>query len=313
MSFTDEQQNFINIILEKELNKECGILCLNSPAGTGKTHCIKYLCQILKEKIILAPTNKAISLIRKDIPYNSKAYTIHRFLNCEQDIDIITGEIEFIYNNCSLLQYTIIIIDEASMVDKEMFEKFKEISENHLVIYCGDKYQIPPNNELKSLVFTIKEQLKFTKNFRSNKSIDKNYIIKFRNAVRNLAVVKINDKFPIDNLLQQYEDIDNDNVILAWTNARVGYWNNLIRNHLYKESNIILKEYYINEKLIFSGYRKCKYDISYYSSDEIIISDISEVELDIQYPVKYNIPFATGMGNLNENIAYKIKKIKFYK
>ena len=289
MGLTEEQNHIYKTILNhlntKYILTKFGILVLNAPAGTGKTHIITYLHNSLKANIIiLAPTHKACEVINSKLG-NKNCNTIHRFLNATEEIDEITGEITFVMQSSSITD-TIIIIDEASMVDKDMFNNFIELSKTNLIVFIGDAFQIPPVKESKSLVFTLPNPLTLTKNMRSTNSLSNHYLQKFRDGVERIGTTMINniDKKNKNFILNQFSKKE-DIIILAWTNSKVKYWNNLIREDLFNDKIIDnLEKFYQGEKLVFSGYRPINKEIKYYSNDIVKIKYLKIQFLDIKFP-----------------------------
>lgn len=298
---TDEQQYIFDTIIN-HIKK--GVLSINAPAGTGKTHLITYLYHDIKDKlIILAPTHKACTVINSKLGKKQICQTIHRFLNSTQEINEETGEITFVMQ-CRNIIDSIIIIDESSMINKDMFEKFIELSINNLVIFIGDAYQIPPVKEDKSLVFSLENQLTLTKNMRSTKSLSNHYLQKFRNGVEKSITTKINfeDKKNTNFVRNEYKK-KKDIIILAWTNAKVKYWNNLIREHkFYDKLNELdeLNKYYKDELLVFSGYRPISKELTYYSNDIIQIMNLSKINLEIEFPSCEHMLKGTNLDNLKK-------------
>ena len=56
----------------------------------------------------------------------------------------------------SIFDYNVIVIDEASMVNKQLFKDITEISKKIMgkIIFVGDRNQLPPVNQNISEVFT---------------------------------------------------------------------------------------------------------------------------------------------------------------
>lgn len=246
---TDEQTEFIEAV---QVLIECkiGIMGLDAPAGTGKSSVIKYIRSINKSKniLVLAPTHKACSLF--DFP----VITIHKFLNAEKNIDD-DGEIFFDFKIPIIDKIDLIIIDEASMVSELMYSTFKKLSESVPILFCGDKSQIPPVEESTSIIFQEVKCSTFTKNMRSRDSLSNHWLKKFKDAISNDSIIRV-DKTPSIVVYNSFKNKE-DSIVLAWTNRQVSHWNNIIRKNLFftKDNTNALKKYYENEKLVFSGYR----------------------------------------------------------
>lgn len=301
---TTEQKAFIKAVL-KLVDKGYGMMALNASGGTGKTATINYIRTktILKDLniMILAPTHKACSLL------GNGANTIHKFFNAEKDVDE-NGKVQFHFKNAIKNKVDLLIVDESSMVSEQMYDNFKKLSSNIPILFCGDEKQIPPVEEDSSIVFQKIKCRTFTKNMRSRDSLSNHWLQKFREAVDNDKIVRV-DKVKKEVIYATFED-NKDAIVLAWTNRQVGYWNNSIRRQLYLKNNEILEKYYPDEKLVFSGYRNTLIDDnvlllsyfddlkskvnfrplniigknhSYHSSDIIEIKTIAKKEIFIPY------------------------------
>ncbi len=292
-SLTDEQKLFINKI--KDMKN--GMLLLNAPAGTGKTFTIKQIIKINKINeyffnnkkgniIVLAPTRKACSLFKND---GIKCDTIHKFFNAIREIDDGTGEQYYVFNEPN--QYYIkntnmILVDECSMINDDMYEQFEKLSKNIPIIFTGDECQIPPvdltkkNTEL-SKVFNLKNNCKFIINHRSKDSICNHYLEKFRKSISNKNRINIEKKVSNEFMLKHFKD-NQDSIVLSWTNCKTNFHNKNIRKYLFQKNDEELKDYYEGETLIFSGYRKTDSKI-YYTNDLINISKISQENIYLPF------------------------------
>jgi molybdopterin-guanine dinucleotide biosynthesis protein len=245
---TNEQRVFIDSVL-KLIDEKKGMMALNAPGGTGKTAVIKHIRSILKDKniVVLAPTHKACTL------FDNRATTIHKFFNAEKDIND-DGEIQFYFQNVNTDGTDLVITDESSMVSEAMFESFKNLSLQVPILFCGDEKQIPPVDEDSSIVFQELKCHTFTKNMRSRDSLSNHWLKKFREAIDNEVIIRV-EKVKKEVVYESFRN-NEDSVVLAWTNRQVGFWNNNIRRNLYLHDNKeVLEKFYPNERLVFSGYR----------------------------------------------------------
>nr|WP_267509294.1 exodeoxyribonuclease V subunit alpha [Borreliella garinii] len=223
----NEIQNIISNLNTSNLNKEqitsvrkalkSNFFLLSGGPGTGKTTTINYILkainQILNNKkkrlvAITAPTGKASLRLQTSIDYSFKNLEIE----CNT-IQKLLG-IKFInkknlYDEENQLNFDVIIIDEASMVDAYTFLKLlKATPITTKLIIVGDKNQLPSVNEgnVYSSLLGIKkinndnvEDLK--ENFRSNKEInllskaiykeDSTLICKYINNNENIKLKEI--------------------------------------------------------------------------------------------------------------------------
>lgn len=140
------------------LQRQAVTMALNSPLsiltggpGTGKTHTVNAIVQILKQlkpdaKIaLLAPTGKAAK--RMSEMTKMSAMTIHRKLNLSG-----FGSTE----GTTPIEEDFVIVDEVSMVDAELFKALvANVSETTRILLVGDVDQLPsigPGLILKDLI-----------------------------------------------------------------------------------------------------------------------------------------------------------------
>lgn len=141
-------------------------------AGTGKTTMIKkFIENILasdkrifnKDICVTAPTHKAKKVIEKSTGLISN--TIQSICGIAPRIDLDNfnpNNPEFGKRfNASINQYKIIILDEASMVNRYLFKMIKKLAIQYRVkiIFMGDIAQLPPINETVSSCFLTEEQV----------------------------------------------------------------------------------------------------------------------------------------------------------
>ncbi|VEU70046.1 ATP-dependent DNA helicase [Mycoplasmopsis glycophila] len=140
--------------------------------GTGKTFLIDKIFQTLKNNkytnlndfAILAPTGRAASNVSSKI--DGKVKTIHSFLRISSDDDFIPTDID-------KEDIKVLIIDEFSMVNLNIFYKLLTVCENlEKIVLIGDVDQLPaigPGNLLEDLIKSNKFPTTYLKEyFRSD-------------------------------------------------------------------------------------------------------------------------------------------------
>jgi exodeoxyribonuclease V alpha subunit len=146
--FSDKQADAIRSFVRSK------VMIITGPPGTGKTTIIKTFVRILESNdvsyCLLAPTGAASK--RLEITSNQAAYTIHRFLGYQGNV--------WKHNSNNKIDKSVIIVDECSMVDMELFYRLiSAIRNNAHVVFVGDVDQLPsvgPGNVLKDLIASEK-------------------------------------------------------------------------------------------------------------------------------------------------------------
>lgn len=150
ITYSPNQQFAIEVALKKAIS------IITGGPGTGKTTTVNGYIRALKKnnpeiKILLAaPTGKAAK--RMEESTGMKATTIHRLLEYKP----FGGELLCGRNEENPMEADVIIVDEFSMMDVSLMEKFlKAIKEGTKLTFVGDIDQLPsvgPGNVLKDLI-----------------------------------------------------------------------------------------------------------------------------------------------------------------
>lgn len=232
-------------------------LTINGPAGTGKTTLTKFLINHLvangeKGIMLAAPTHQAKKVLSNLAGMD--ASTIHSLLKINptnyEDSTLFQQSDAPDLSDCRVL-----ICDEASMYDKELFRiLMASIPSWCTIIGLGDIAQIRPVNndgapELSPFFFNDKfTQVSLTEVMRSNAPI-----IEVATEIRNGKWIRENlvdgngvhsmilpGGKSVANFLTKYFDIVKDaddlfdNRMLAYTNKSVDNLNRIIRRKLYE-------------------------------------------------------------------------------
>ena len=144
---------------------------LSGFAGTGKSFLVTYLIDLVRDEYRLirlispttpptnfhftATTNKAAHVLSDMV--GGPAQTIHQCLGLTIQTNWSTGKPYLVQkNDCKDLSYSVLVIDESSMINRELLEiirtearKFKECK----ILYVGDSYQLPPVKENTCPIF----------------------------------------------------------------------------------------------------------------------------------------------------------------
>lgn len=238
-------------------------------AGTGKStivvQFIKELLQQGKRIALTAPTNKAVNILKKMAAKHGMLgvdfLTIHQLLG----LSMVSKEQDKVLEqttSSSLHLYDIIFLDECSMVGKQLWNwierSFERTLFNHRkLILMGDPAQLNPVGEKRSPSFSVTARTLLTEVVRqAGESPVLDFITDCRQAVKSKSSNsfflphsqykkgdKSNGAFKVktETLLQyaikvvQCKFTDNPDCfrILCWTNKRVDYYNQIIREQIY--------------------------------------------------------------------------------
>lgn len=115
---------------------------LSGGPGTGKTTILRFIIELCKKYklsyILCAPTGMASK--KMAISTGEEAKTMHRTL----EVDMSTGQQEFLRNENNPFDADMIIIDECSMIDMTLFYNFlKAVPNESKFLLIGDPDQLP--------------------------------------------------------------------------------------------------------------------------------------------------------------------------
>ena len=149
-----------------------GVLVITGGPGTGNTTIIHTIIQIFKssgmEVVLAAPTGRAAKRMTETTGIEAK--TIHRMLGVAY-ADDDNGRQKFDKNETEPIEADVIIIDEVSMVDMQLFNNLlKAIEPGTRLILVGDANQLPSvaaGNVLKDIIKSEKiKVVRLTEIFR---------------------------------------------------------------------------------------------------------------------------------------------------
>jgi len=225
---TEDQKNAMKNIINWYKNIDRQVFILNGSAGTGKTTLLKILTDeldITENTMFASFTGKASLVLKTKGIKNSS--TIHRLIY--NPIVKADGSLEFRLKDINELNSVkLIIIDESSMVSKQLLEDL--LSFNIKIIFVGDKNQIPPIFEKKSLF----DKPNMTLNQITRQAKDNPIIYLSQRIIKNLPlkVGKYGSKVRIVKNIKNESVLMEADQILVGTNAKR---NNL--NHHVRELN----------------------------------------------------------------------------
>jgi len=229
-------------------------------AGTGKTFSVQQflLSARVKKLAIAAPTNKAVKVIRdfgKTTGLDGAHYaTVHRLLGLKAQVDPDTGKQVFVpdpWNKTTLENFDLVVIDEASMVGKPLYDLVcRYMGKKTKIVWMGDPAQLPPVGEKHSPVFSTSNRVLLTQIMRHGGSIQgavnlvrdrigKGVLPEFlscndgNEGVWSISKRQWLQRLETDFTSQSFK-ADSDFVrAVAWTNRVVDWGNNRIHRAIY--------------------------------------------------------------------------------
>lgn len=161
----DQQAGFMDVI--KFINDDTEqFMDISGGAGTGKTYFIAEVADgILRHKkkgsplhtvAITATTNKAAAVIAEAMPHRAGTIgTVYTFMNLRLNENFNTGTTSIVTTkNWVVHSGVLLIIDECSMVNKELYEwLLKGLDSTCKVLFVGDQNQLAPVKETLSPVY----------------------------------------------------------------------------------------------------------------------------------------------------------------
>tara|TARA_R110000772_G_C13310328_1_gene440521 strand:- start:48629 stop:49996 length:1368 start_codon:yes stop_codon:yes gene_type:complete len=161
MGLNKGQEEATRVLTEWYNDKTSGkeLATLEGWAGTGKTYMTKeFITSLnLSRVLVSAPTNRAKGVIEKSSGFAGK--TVHSVLGLQLDLDLSDfNPMNPVFNpkRPPDVNYQLIVIDEASMINKNLYQRLKELAAEKKVkmLFMGDRFQLPPVKERISKVFT---------------------------------------------------------------------------------------------------------------------------------------------------------------
>lgn len=250
VKFTPSQQRAFDVLDEfcksevsKDKNKN-EIILTGSP-GYGKSFLIKELKNKFSNIVICATTNKAANLIN--------GVTIYSFLGLTLKDDYTQGKSVINYDNAQYVHDEIVVVDECSMINKELFYAMHTYMQQCKIIYVGDYYQLPPVNNDDFSIFNLGiKMLELTEPCRTDKEDILKLINTLKSGIDNQSVYRdftqsdnikiIDSEEELNNLLKDF-DFKTDKC-LSYTNKNVESQNYRIRE-LQNKSHRFGKDDYI--------------------------------------------------------------------
>lgn len=267
-----------------EILEDFNIVCLTGSAGVGKS----YTTAVLDANHYTATTNTAAAVLTEKLADAGKRVagtTIHKLLGLR--VYFKEGQTYLAPANENKLHddLGIVVVDEASMIDKALLGYILENAEQTPTKYIlvGDPYQLPPVKHGTSPAFnmgiptfTLQEIVRQAKGnpiidtaTQIRDGIKGNYVAKIS---LNSAVIRVNQE-EADKLVDSwFVDGNEDALICGYTNANVNNYNKRIKKAKFGDDDL-----FVGERIIINSAVKDIFTENLIATDSVcIISHIRD-------------------------------------
>ena len=297
---------------------------LKGYAGTGKTvtinKVVEYCIDMLGHKLrigMTATTNKAVRILKMYSEFQNALdfATIHSFCGLKQVINdrsgVVTYEPDYeSKNKPKIEEIDVLIIDEASMLNKSLFEILHQYKERlgFKVIFVGDPNQLPPVGEEMAIPFDPVAQKKYNigvveldeimRQAKDNPIIDYATSIRTSEQYNGNGIEKLPVAMdPVVEVLRKYfvtpdfEKNPDFAKVLAYRNITVDRFNAIVRELVFKGTNlpkILLNDCLIADKPVMSfSIEKGKWIVSIATNEEMRVVNVLNDSMN--YSIDYRI------------------------
>lgn len=308
---TNSQQEAVVEIMEFMSNPIHNIHCLSGSPGTGKSFLInEAIIPIAIKKgwsvLVTATTNKAASIL--------KGQTLCKAFGITLKADMNSGNQIYDTRYAKCISKTFIIVDEASMLERTLWQLVTARAKGCKFLLVGDKYQLPavkaglnvfedyPCSMLTEVVRqTSKEFIRQIDRVREGVI---NKVITLPEKCPEIKFVTAEDKKDIQNLLKSFTHNDK---VLCYTNAAVNTYNKNIRKLKGKPAE--LQE---GDNTIVRNYAESTLKDTTYSDEELVIEEMGNPYIwEIQgkygkYPIQVrDVKFRGKTGIFKKFMSYE--------
>jgi superfamily I DNA/RNA helicase len=330
MKLTNKQQEILNNLF-LFLFSDRTEFYLTGSAGTGKTTIIKEIdnifqkykdtCiltdtkQIYDKVLYTATTNEAVNVLKQAL--NVEAQTVHSTFSLQIKDNYQTGKKGLTAGKSTTHRNKIIIIDESSMIDQNLYSIIIGSIYKCKLIFVGDKNQLLPIKSSFNLLSYSDNKNNLTEIIRSNSNQnlqDLSEILK--NNVETKTVISldqieryvpiINKKYLIETIIpNEFINTEHSNIFLSYTNKAVETFNQYLRKKRGFTSPILNQgEIIINKNAFTNGIGSSKKEFYNVKTQFNIINYnyLENFSFPLRDPVK-DLPYST---NFNFNIAVNV-------
>lgn len=288
MKLTEEQKNVIKAFMKFLIDPKEKFMIIQGPAGSGKTTMIKAMLEAMDKEFKLlktllcenqdesfnikltATTNKAVAVLR-ELSGDPSVGTVHSTLKLTLKKNFNTGLEDLVQTRswCELYN-TVLILDEASMLDTITFEYMKEtLQGKSKAVLIGDIYQLAPVKQKESIMqkllgrvptTTLNTVMRHDGNILEAATAFREVVSSgsFEDILLSKDVIHIDGpvfKNEIEQAFLSPKYTPSKAKILTWSNDRVQEYNNHIRKikglgEQFQEGEVVVT----NNPIISSGF-----------------------------------------------------------
>lgn len=289
ITLTSDQQSALNSIYQFLIDPVETVFVLSGYSGCGKSTLVRALLDSLPnylktarlidpkqkswEVALTATTNKAAENLGRIT--GDAAATIHSFLGLRVETNYTTGQTKLIPRNHDQMEDYLLLIDEASYVDKDLLGFIFKKTKNCKIIFIGDPAQLTPVKAVGTPVFDANFSgaalTQVVRQAEGNPIVDLS--TKFRHTVNTGEFFS----FKPDGHHVQYLDRDAfmeaikqeftrpdwkflDSKILGWTNKCVIGYNHFVMNHTAGTPEFQVGDYAVCNSFVTLGRKTIKTD-----------------------------------------------------
>ena len=268
-------------------------------AGCGKTYLLQHLltdgleeyentCKLMGELPIsyeiwmTATTNKALEALEQHAPKTDRLQgikTVFSLYGVTVKNNFRTGDSDLDFGKAVCRSSELIVIDECSMLPKEMLEHIQNNSPNCKIVFVGDNFQLAPVNESPYWEKTPEDRTAVltTPVRNQNSRALKNLCDQLRDTVNTLEFQPIQLCDGSIELLDDEQALDwlkntdySRNRVLCYTNNKALKYIRLVENLLGTETLIRENLLYVNNNGIWNAGKK----ISFFPEEVLKLEEI---------------------------------------
>lgn len=335
-TLTPDQQAALDSFHQFMLNPLEQVFVLKGNSGCGKSTLVRTLLDRLpffnktiqlinpshKELVLqlTATTNKAA----ENLSHLSgmEVVTIHSWLGLRVSTNYTTGKTTLIPKNDSVKENFLLFVDEASFMDKEMLGHIFKRTRNCKIVLVGDPAQLINVNAVDAPAFKLKAPgaslTQVVRQAAGNPISD--LALQFRDTVNTGKFFNFTpDGHHVKHMSREDFNAEvlkeftrtnwrySDSKVLAWTNKRAIFYNNMIREHSNGDPKFEPDDYAVCNSYFSSGKLSVKTD------QLVCITEISEDTEVFNVPGNYFVLDGLIEAFMPKTLESRLARLKLAK